>query len=435
VKPSPLAVLKQLEGLPGAVVPLDRERARSLGCSTEPSSAFECAVEALFAELDKPNPNGEVVVALLEVLEHVTGSPGELVGSSPARKDDPGIYFASGSNRASMIRGVAAAGRALGVAANEVSPSSEQALYELAGTGIPVFVDSGAFGEVLLNEPHKHRKGSKACREKTCPGAGNVPFPNEPEYTFVEVKPITHQAWLKVLALYSRLAQSLGPQVYLVAPDRVGSQTLTMQRLKRYAPQVRELRKTGANIIVGLQRANEDVPGLKLSAYKFDLKVREVLGFDDYIRGIPSRRGATPPAEVGVFVAELRKRIPVPRIHLLGKGLPYLARPSELREKAAYREALQGCSVTCDSVRFSAICSKGRGLHDIKAELREKTGMTRLKGDPLVESYRRAFENDPGGGPVLEFVRLSPRIKVVQCKVQRNAGPQIILLPPGTEEP
>lgn len=424
MKISPLAMLDALEALPPAVVPLDRARAQSLGSSTRADEAFAHAVEALFTELEQKRPNPDVVAALIEVLEHVTGSPGALSSTSPANPEDPGIYFASGSNRVSMIRGVTAAGRAVGVAANEIRATSEAELHKLAGTGIPVFVDSGAFGEVQFNAPHEHRKNSKACREGTCPGAGKLPFPREPAMTFVATKPITHEAWQKVLGLYARLGKSLGPQLYVVAPDRVGDQVQTAERLKRYATQLRELRKTGAHIIVALQRANPSVPGSNLTSAAFDRKVEKILGFDDYVRGIPSKKGATTVAELKAFVTDLRKRVAQPRVHLLGKGLPF----SKAAERAAYIDALQGVSVTADSVRLLAICGEGRGLYEMRKKMEKKHGRA-LTEDEVADAVKQAFMADPrGASSVFEFTRVSPRIRIVQCKLRANAGPKLFLI-------
>lgn len=116
------------------------------------------------------------------------------------------IYFASGSSRPADIRGFAAIGHAIGVAAPEVSANAEAELVALAGRGIPVFVDSGAFSEVTF-------------------GAEGVTV----------VAPITDADWRERLALYRRLAVALGPDVYLVAPDRIADQEETIRRMARYA--------------------------------------------------------------------------------------------------------------------------------------------------------------------------------------------------------
>jgi hypothetical protein len=299
-------------------------------------------------------------------------------------------YFASGSNRVGEIRGIAAAGRWLGVAAPEVSVKAEAELHKLAGRDIPVFVDSGAFGEVRFNAPHKCSKKTRACRDGSCVGAGNFPFPDAPKFTFVVVRPISDADWECILALYERLARSLGSALYVVAPDRVGDQDVTADRLARYAARVRQLRSLGANVIVPIQRG-------ALSAAAFDRKIERLLGFNDYVRGIPSKKGATPVKELAAFVTDLRDRVASPRIHVLGKGLPYL-KPAAA---ASYAAALAGCVVTSDSVRICAICGKGRALYEAKRSVRRDLGL-RSDRDMTPEAYAeavyRAFAAE-GGAP------------------------------------
>lgn len=250
-----------------------------------------------------------------------------------------------------MIRGIAAAGRDLGVAADQVSPAAERELEALAGTGIKVFVDSGAFGEVSFQ------------------GGWHVK------------KEITAAEWNRRLDLYTRLARRLGSQLYVVAPDMVGHQGVTLDRLARYADRVRELRALGAQIIVPIQKGD-------MTQAAFDREVERVLGFGDYIRGVPSKKGATTLAELEAFCADLRGRVASPRVHLLGKGLPY----QNPRQRAAYLAAMAGCD---DSVRLLAICGKGRALYLAKRTVRMERGL----GGPLpVEAYaeavRRAFASE-----------------------------------------
>jgi hypothetical protein len=282
-------------------------------------------------------------------------------------------YFASGSNRVGEIRGIAAAGRALGVAAPEVSDAPEAELHALAGSDLPVFVDSGAFGEVEFNAIHqcgvgsngKPRKPPKTCREGKCIGDGNRPHPDHPPFTFVTVKPIGDDQWDSILGLYVRLARSLGHAVYLVAPDKVGDQSVTLDRLARYSKQVRQLRKLGANIIVPIQRGD-------LSAAQFDAKCAAALGFDDYIRGIPSKKGASNPADVAEFCADMRAR-------------------------GHYRVQLEGMTVTCDSVRLTAITPAGRTLHVEKRRVARERGLptpsrtNHMPPDAYTEAVRRVF--------------------------------------------
>lgn len=193
---------------------------------------------------------------------------------------DQVIAFASGSNHAGEIRGFAAVGQPVGVAADECRRACEGALIALAGTGLPVFVDSGAFSEVTFG-------------------------PTGPRV----VKPISHQDWLDRLAMYKRLADVLGDQLYAVAPDMVGFQNETLERLRKYRPQIAAIRKAGAHILVPFQRGSMSLP-------EFDRRVRDALGFSDYVVAFPMKKGATEPEAIEAFLDYRKPR----EIHLLGLG-------------------------------------------------------------------------------------------------------------------
>lgn len=219
-------------------------------------------------------------------------------------------YFASGSNHEGEIQGFASIGMNVGVAAPETGKAAEAALKKLAGTGTKVFVDSGAFSEI---------------------GFG-------PQGPYVK-EPITDDEWNKRLDLYARLADSLGSQLYAVAPDKVAFQDDTYARLEKYARRIYQLRKRGANILVPLQKG-------ALSLAEFDMKVEMLLG-PDYIRAIPMKKDATTTADFEEF---LRERQPK-QIHLLGLG-PQSDRYIEVME--AVRTLSPHTEVFLDSVRVTA---------------------------------------------------------------------------------
>lgn len=233
----------------------------------------------------------------------------------------PAIYFASGSNAPGEIRGFAELRHPLGVAAPECGGACERELLTLAGTGLPVFVDSGAFSEVEFGD-----------------GPPRV------------VRPITPEAWKRVLALYSRLAAGLGSQVYIVAPDQVGNQRETLHRLAVWKGALHQLQAQGAQIIVPIQRGEWPMA-------TFDQQIQGLLGLDplDYIVGIPSKKDATPIAELRAFLAERRPY----RLHLLGLG-PQSDRWGEVW--AAITELVPGADVSCDSVLIRAHVGQGRKL-------------------------------------------------------------------------
>ena len=284
------------------------------------------------------------------------------------------VYFASGSNHQGEIEGLSSIGFNVGVAAPELSEGALQALTDLAGTGIRVFVDSGAFGEVDFNfpnataRPKKKNKRSKRQIElgmvaSTPPGG--LPYPNLPMGPLV-LEEITPARWRAILKTYRVLAEALGSQVYLVAPDCVGHQDETLRRLKTYAREIRELHRMGANIIVAMQKAvtldvghlDPSAPGIslgKLSREALDERIEAILGFSDFVRGMPMRNRTTTTDEVVDF---LKKRPHVMRVHLLGFGPASRVYVETLKKLAAVRP---GLDLTCDSVLIVAQRGKTNG--------------------------------------------------------------------------
>ncbi len=228
-------------------------------------------------------------------------------------------YFPSGSNHQGEIQGFNAIGANVGVALHELNEAAIVALEACAGSDTLVFVDSGAFSEVDF--------------------PGGVP-------TIVDA--IDHDEWCSRLAIYKRLARVLGSQLYAVAPDCVAHQAITLERLETYVEDVRELRMLGANIIVGMQRG-------ALDAVAFDVRVTEILGFDDFIRGIPSKKNPTPTSQIVDFLAA---RPQAQRVHLLGLG-PRGDRWAEVTEALAV--ARPDLDLFADSVFLRACTGKTNG--------------------------------------------------------------------------
>lgn len=228
-------------------------------------------------------------------------------------------YFPSGSNHEGEIEGFALIGANVGVAADQLTDDAVAALEKLAGTGTLVFVDSGAFGEVRFG-----------------PGGPAI------------INPISDAEWRRRLALYLRLAAALGPQLFAVAPDCVGFQDVTLARLERYAADVLALHASGANVIVPLQN------GL-LTLAELDARVVDILGFDDFVRGIPSKKGATTTPElVGLLAARSQAK----RVHLLGLGPASKRWPSVI---AALERVRPELDLFCDSVLITAHVGKTNG--------------------------------------------------------------------------
>ena len=224
-------------------------------------------------------------------------------------------YFVSGSNHAGEIRGLSLAGLNVGVAAPELNAAAERELGRLAGTGLKVFVDSGAFGEITFENGRPEVK-----------------------------REITGAEWTKRLATYERLARVLGGQLYVVAPDMVAFQAETLERLAKYADSIRAIKALGANVIVPVQKG-------ALSMSEFAARATAILGTSEVIWGVPMKKDATSVAELASFTSSLTAGA---RVHLLGIG------PSSgKRYDAAMAAIPAGVEAFSDSVRITALVGRG----------------------------------------------------------------------------
>lgn len=231
---------------------------------------------------------------------------------------EPVAAFASGSNHPGEIRGWAALGRDVGVAVPELSEEALTELESLAGSDVAVFVDSGAFSEVTFGVD-----GPKV------------------------VKPITDAEWQRRLAVYKRLALALGGQLHIVAPDMVGNQAVTLQRLERYAGDLREIDSLGAHVLVPVQKG-------ALSQADF-MRAAESLLEIDCTPALPCKKAATTPEELAAFCDDYRPC----RMHLLGLGPRGPRTVAYLAEVAAFCPAVQ---VTIDSCTIRAHCNRDRRI-------------------------------------------------------------------------
>jgi uncharacterized protein len=226
-------------------------------------------------------------------------------------------YFVSGSNHPGEIRGLMMSGNNVGVAAPHVTQAVEDELFLYAGGFAKVFVDSGAFSEVEF-------------------GATGP----------VIAHPIDDAAWTRILDLYERLA-SMGwrrHQLYVVAPDCVGFQDITLARLAKYADRIRAIKAAGANIIVPVQKG-------AMSMADFAHKATEILGTDDVVWGVPSKKDATTVADLTAFVTDVQPN----RIHLLGLGTSSKRFPTAVK---AVRAACSSTIIFSDSVRITAMVGR-----------------------------------------------------------------------------
>jgi hypothetical protein len=92
-----------------------------------------------------------------------------------------------------------------------------------------------------------------------------------------------------------------------------------------------------------------------LSREALDARIESILGFDDFVRGMPMRNRTTTPGEV---VAFLKARPHVTRIHLLGFGPAARDYVGTLKKLGAVRPDLD---LTCDSVLLVAHRGKTNG--------------------------------------------------------------------------
>jgi len=228
--------------------------------------------------------------------------------SWPATDVIPTAYFASGSNRPLEIRGLSAAGADIGVAAPQLSPAALGELEALAGSEIQVFCDSGAFSEVRFG-------------------------PDGPRV----VQPMGDDHWQAVFSVYRRLAVALGSSAWLVAPDRVGCQQTSLERLERYAAEVAELRALGARVLVPVQKG-------AASQAEFAAAVDTALGFSDWVAAIPAKKAATTAAEFAAFVAARRPA----HVHLLGLGIRNSQLPAFLAAAGSASVSLDSCWLTAN---------------------------------------------------------------------------------------
>jgi hypothetical protein len=226
---------------------------------------------------------------------------------------DEDRHFCSGVNAPGEVRGLLASAQHIGIVADNASEPLLTALDEAAyAPCLTVFVDSGAFSEVSFD------------------GGGRR-----------VVKPITASEWRRRFAVYSRVAKAYGDRAYLVAPDAVGDQAETLARLETYAADVRALRDIGAQVIVAMQRGALDAP-------TFVAHVAQVLGFGDFILGIPSKKNATTAWQLFEDCRALYlSGYEGDRFHLLGMG------PSSSRwdaQRDAVRDWFPEAAVFSDAV-------------------------------------------------------------------------------------
>ena len=234
-------------------------------------------------------------------------------------------HFASGVNAPGEVRGLALSGRNFGITASVIRRGLLEAMEQFAGGMQETFVDSGAFGEVKFG--------------KTGPRV---------------VKPMSDVTWQNVFALYERVARAYGPRVRVVAPDRVGCQTTTLERLARYAPNVAAVAALRAQIIVPVQKG-------ALPMAEMFRQACAILGLRETpIAGIPMKKDATSLADLAAFVESL------PwfgaRIHLLGIGPAATRGAVKFADVIALIKSIRpNAEITSDSASIRRLVGRSNG--------------------------------------------------------------------------
>ena len=199
--------------------------------------------------------------------------------AAPELPVEPVAFFASGSNHAGEIRALGDMGHDVGVAVKKLNVEACRELRALAGTDVQVFVDSGAFSEVVFEAD-----GPRV------------------------VRPMPTDEWREIVAIYKVLGEDLGDQLHVVAPDRVGCQVTTMSRLSMFVDELRELHAMGVRVLLPVQRGD-------LTQAEFYRRACKLLGFNP-VPALPCRKAATSVFEAYDFCREVKP----PTVHLMGIG-------------------------------------------------------------------------------------------------------------------
>lgn len=223
-------------------------------------------------------------------------------------------YFASGSNHPGEILGFDDIGHPVGLTVSDASPL---AFETVRAVGVPVFVDSGAFGEMAFG-------------------------PSGP----VVVREITDASWRDRLAAMLRIASRPQAGVSIVAPDRVGDQRETLARLARYKPELAMLASAGARVLVPVQRGPTPMETFWFEAQAVTTPI-------PVVPALPMKKNATTPLELARFAAKVAPA----DVHLLGMG------PTSSRWRGAIDAfSFAGCQrVSSDSVLILANVGRTNG--------------------------------------------------------------------------
>lgn len=194
------------------------------------------------------------------------------------------ITFHSGASTPPDIRGTADSLQPGGGIGVNVAELTEKSIDELARVpeGVPVFVDSGAFAE------------------------------------FRSGKEITDEEWRDRLSVYKELADILGNDLYVVAPDKVGDQAATIDRLKKYWHELQAIGRE-SNVLIPVQLGER-------SPEQFWEELERYAGHvpESFIPALPMNEAAMTPDQAIEFVNAVQPTA----VHLLGMGAKNPALPA-----------------------------------------------------------------------------------------------------------
>jgi hypothetical protein len=264
-------------------------------------------------------------------------------------------YFASGANSPGDMLGLIDCSLDWGCSVSELTPHWELGVQYTLDTDVLTFWDSGAFSEMDLS--------------------GSSP----------RVKyPITDKDWVSRLRIYRWVAEALGPQAFLVAPDQVAVQLETLRRLQKYAGYMQRCRSFGAEIIVPHQ-------GGELSLEDFTDVAAELLDFDDFVVGFPMKKGVTSLVTVADYCGCMQPS----KVHLLGIGPRRKGQPKLIDCLEAIERVSPETEVFCDSVLL-------RGMRERTVKIRP---LTRAADEAIALIRERLHGVPPEEIPIAKVIK------------------------------
>lgn len=243
------------------------------------------------------------IVKVAAVVTSMLAAKGVVAAELPQFPVEVPRVYASGLDNGYITGAFLTKYWSIGVTASHLSPLDEKYVMELAGTGVEVFCDSGAFEEF---SPMIKKFALMDKLAKTTDPAEQASI--QQKIDAIMVVPISDTQWRERLATYARLAEVFGQDVAVVAPDKIGDQPETLNRQARYKDEILHLADLGARILVPVQKGDD-------TQAVFWYKECDVLG-KSFIPALPCKRAATTADELYIFVKDVQPEL----IHLLGMG-------------------------------------------------------------------------------------------------------------------